>query len=296
MTISAARNSELDEAFALLYGPGTADLSGHLAHAFRLVARGELDPDNLLVARSDGAIVGAVFCQRLAGAVAVIWPPRVIDDDPAIEDALIAAALRRIAGVKAVQAFLPPEEARRAEPLLRAGFRHVARVWEMSRELPATAKVGRTARIALVPYPDCDSAQFLGVLMRCHEDSLDCPEMHGVRDAEDMLDGYRECAPDPSRWWLAKEGSESVGVLILGGDELSFVGVVPECRGRGIGRALVSAACAAGPVRSVTVDARNAPAVQLYRAAGFETVAVRDVYLMTLAPSAGARDSNRSQI
>jgi len=295
MTISAARNSELDEAFALLYGPGSADLSGHLAHAFRLVARGDLDLDNLLIARREEAIVGAVFCQRLAGAVAVIWPPRVIDNDPAVEDALISAAMRHVAGVKAMQAFLPPEEVRRAEPLLRAGFRHVARVWVMSRELPAAASVGRTARITLVPYPNCDPALFLGVLMRCHDDSLDCPEMHGIRDAEEMLDGYRECAPDPNRWWLAKEGSESVGVLILGGDELSFVGVLPEHRSRGIGRALVEAACLDGPVRSVTVDTRNAPAVQLYRAAGFETIAVREVYLATLPHSAGGGDLNPSR-
>jgi mycothiol synthase len=148
----------------------------------------------------------------------------------------------------------------------------------------------------LVPYADCDSAQFLGVLLRCHEDSLDCPEMHGIRDAEEMLNGYRECAPDPSRWWLARDGSESVGVLILGGDELSFVGVLPEHRRRGIGRALVEAACLDGSVRSVTVDARNVPAVQLYRHVGFETVAVRDVYLATLPPSAGARAVNPSQI
>jgi ribosomal protein S18 acetylase RimI-like enzyme len=241
-------------------------------------------------------MAGAVFCQRLAGAMAVVWPPRAVDDVPAVEDALTAAALRHVAGVKVVQAFLPPEEASRAEPLLRAGFRHVARVWEMSRELSPSTSVGRALPITLVPYPDCDPAKFLEVMMHCHDDSLDCPELHGIRDAQEVLDGYRECAPDPSCWWLAKEGDSSVGVLIVGGEELSFVGVVPERRGRGIGRALVESACAVGPVRFVTVDSRNAPAVQLYRAAGFETIAVRDVYLASLRPSAGASGTNPSPI
>src|SRR5262245_6556837 len=296
MTISPVRTPELNDAFALLYGPGSADLSGHLAHAFRLVARGELDPDNLLIARADGSVVGAVFCQRLAGALAVIWPPRAVDDDSAVEDALTAAALRHVVGVKVVQAFLPPDEVRRAEPLLRAGFRQAARVWEMRREAPAATVIDRTARITLVPYPNCAPDEFLNVLMRCHDESLDCPEMQGIRAAQDVLEGYRTCAPDPHQWWLAKEGSECVGVLILGGDELSFVGVVPEQRGRGIGRALVEAACAAGPLRSVTVDARNTPALQLYRAVGFETVTVRDVYLATLPPSAGAHERNSSPV
>jgi GNAT superfamily N-acetyltransferase len=279
-----------------LYGPGSADLPGHLAHAFRLVARGELDPDNLLVARRDGTIVGVVFCQRLAGAIAVIWPPVAIDDDLAVEDALTAAALRHLTGVKAVQAFLPPEEAKRAGSLVRAGFGHVARVWEMGRALSASTGVEGASRITLVPYPDCEPTEFLDVLMRCHDDSLDCPELHGLRDAEEVLDGYRECASDPRRWWLATQGGESVGVLIVGGAELSFVGVVPEWRRRGVGQALVESACAVGQVRFVTVDSRNAPAIQLYRAVGFETMAVRDVYLVTLQPSAGACDFNPSRI
>lgn len=292
MTISAADLSELDSAFRLLYGPGGDDMAGHVEGAFQLIARGELNPADVLLARRGGAVVGAVFCQAMPGAVAVIWPPRAVGDDPALEDALAAAALRHVAGVKVVQAFLPPEEAWRAGPLVRAGFRLATRLSLMRRVGRPVAPGGSARdrpRIQLVPYPDCDPAEFLRVLVRSHDDSLDCPELHGIRTPEEVLAGYRDCAPDVARWWLARDTAGPVGVLILRADELIFVGVVPERRGQGIGRVLVEAA---GAVGSVAVDSRNAPAVQLYRSVGFEVAGARDTYLALGPLPAGAGRAN----
>jgi ribosomal protein S18 acetylase RimI-like enzyme len=320
MTISPARPDDLAAAFALLYGP--AATNGHFAHAFQLVARGELNPADLLVAQAGGTPIGAVFCQRLPGSIAVIWPPGANGNDRAVEDVLTAAALEHVAGVKVVQAFLPPEEARRAEPLLRAGFRRVARVRQMDRPpgppLPRSGGEGLGVRglrslgqnaassgrgpqppsprpspteaggegerqplpVSLVPYANTDPADFERTLLRAHDDSLDCPELHGVRTPDEVLAGYRDCAPDLSGWWLARVGDESVGAVILGPGELSFVGVVPERRGQGIGRALVEAAVSWHAELSLIVDERNAPAIALYRSLGFQTVGSRDVYLL----------------
>jgi len=299
MMISAVRTSELGDAFGLLYGPSTADLPGHLDHAFRLIARGELNPDDVLVARIDGVVVGAVLCQPLPGAIAVIWPPRTVDDDPATEDALVSAALRHVVGAKVVQAFLPPDELARATPLLRAGFQHIARVWQMRRDgRSCSAKGGeshvlpRDDVLTLVPYAACDSADFERVLMRAHDDSLDCPELHGMRTSVEVLEGYRDCAPDPARWWLARRHGEGIGVLLLSAVDLIFVGVVPDKREKGIGRTLVEAACAIAPVLNVTVDVRNIPAVQLYQSVGFEATGARDVFIASPPASAGALATN----
>jgi ribosomal protein S18 acetylase RimI-like enzyme len=292
MTISAVRTAELGDAFGLLYGPSD-DLPGRLADAFRRVARGELDSDNLLVARRGDRVTGAVFCQRLPGAIAVIWPPRAAGDDPSVEDSLTTAALDHVAGSKIVQAFLPPEEAARAAPLLRAGFRNVTRVLQMRRDGSAPSSAGVAAPpLVLVSYPQCNATEYLQILTRSHDESLDCPELHSVRTPAEMFEGYRDCAPDLARWWLARQVGEAVGVLILGDAELTFVGVVPDRRGRGIGRALVHAACATAPMLSVTVDVRNHVAVQLYRSVGFEPERLCHVYIALPALSAGARLTN----
>jgi ribosomal protein S18 acetylase RimI-like enzyme len=149
-------------------------------------------------------------------------------------------------------------------------------------QAPRTGQAPRSAtasRLTFVPYPACDPAEFDRTLLRAHDDSLDCPELHGVRSPDEVLAGYRDCAPDRSRWWLARLGAEPVGVLVLGPGDLSFVGVLPEHRGHGIGRALVEAAVSWHPDLSLIVDDRNIPAIALYRSLGFEAVGSRDVFI-----------------
>src|SRR5262249_8630810 len=197
-------------------------------------------------------------------------------------DALAAAAIDRAGGAKFIQTFLPPEKAPLAGPLLRAGFRRVTQVWQMRRDasspLPRLGEDEKSG-LTLIPYPSCDPTEFQSVLLRCHDNSLDCPELHRVRTTGELLAGYRDAAPDPGRWWLARRGGRAEGVLILGGDDLSFVGVVPERRGRGVGRALIATACAASPGLSLIVDVRNTPAVRLYEWAGFIRIGARAVFL-----------------
>jgi ribosomal protein S18 acetylase RimI-like enzyme len=311
MIITAVEPAELSEAFALLYGPGTSEDVGH---AFRMVARGELDTNDVLVARRDGALIGAVFASRLPGGVAVIWPPRTVGDDAPVEDALTAAAMQHVGGVKAVQAFLPPEEIGRSGPLLRAGFCQVTRVWQMSGLLAATrertaspgafgdmdlapwgGEVTRSAdglRLTAISYPGCDSSTFDSTLLRAHDDSLDCPELHRVLTPDDVLAGYRDTAPDPEGWWLAVADGEPVGVLLLSNDELTFLGVVPERRGQGIGRQLLEIAFERSPQLTLIVDARNTHANHLYRSAGLDVVGAREVFLYFPAPAAGIVNSN----
>ena len=67
MTITAVEPPELAAALALLSGS-----DGDAGHAFRLAARGELNASDVLVARRDGAIIGAVFASRVPGGVAIV--------------------------------------------------------------------------------------------------------------------------------------------------------------------------------------------------------------------------------
>jgi ribosomal protein S18 acetylase RimI-like enzyme len=297
MTISPATQAELTEAFALLYGP-----AGDTRHAFRMVARGELDPGGLLVARRDRGLVGAVFVERLSGGVAVIWPPGVAE--PELEDTLTAAALAHVAGVKAVQAFLPPKEVGRATPLVRAGFQHVTRVWQMERA-SVESEPGRYSEpwrlgaplqrpsIEVKEYADCDPELVDNTLLRAHGDSLDCPELNNVLTPDEILAGHRDSTSDTSRWRLAVADGQPAGVLLLNGDELTFLGVVPERRGRGVGRRLLDFALDLAPRMSLIVDVRNEPAIRLYRSARFEVIRTREVFLHFPASAAGTTDTKQ---
>ena len=113
------------------------------------------------------------------------------------------------------------------------------------------------------------------------------PELHHVLTPDEVLAGYRDAARDPAGWWLAVADDQPAGVLLLNGDELTFLGVVPERRGRGIGRRLLELALERAADLSLIVDARNAPAFQLYQSAGFEVVGAREVFLYFPPPAAG---------
>ena len=103
--------------------------------------------------------------------------------------------------------------------------------------------------------------------------SLDAPAVQEILTPDEMLASYR--APGP-RWFQAEAGGKPVACLLLnaledGGLELKYMGVVPEARGRGFGRALLARAVREDAQIAVTVDETNAPARSLYAAYGFET-------------------------
>jgi ribosomal protein S18 acetylase RimI-like enzyme len=139
------------------------------------------------------------------------------------------------------------------------------------------------------PYSDANRQIFHETLARTYDGTRDFPEMNGVRSVEDVLHGHRSAGSNPARWWLASAG-EPVGVSMLSpsddgsGLDLSYVGVVPERRGQGFGEELVVKAMAeakadGAPELTLSVDARNEPALRVYRKLGFEAFEVREVFL-----------------
>jgi len=161
---------------------------------------------------------------------------------------------------------------------------------------PRGARVTRSAgasRLTAIAYTDSDPSRFHATLVRSHDDSLDCPELHGLLTPDEMLAGYRDVAPDPAGWWLAVGDDRPAGVLLLNGSELTFLGVVPESRGRGVGRRLLELAFEQAPDLTLIVDARNTPAIRLYQSAGLEVVGAREVFLDFPASAADTGGSHR---
>src|SRR5262249_58305913 len=91
-------------------------------------------------------------------------------------------------------------------------------------------------------------------------------------------------------WWLIRVGDEPAGVIVLTdlpdgpAWDLSYLGIVPTHRRRGLGRCatchVLHAAPAAGLVQvQVAVDNRNDPARRLYQTLGVVPSLARGVYL-----------------
>ena len=278
MTVSLATRDDLPDALALLYDVAPEDRPAYLAHAYRLMARGDLDPADFWLARDDsGRLAGVMALRELPGAAGVVWPPRT--DPPGregVEDDLMRAALAHLTRATVLQTFLPPAQRDLAAPLLRHGFAHITDVLHMEHPGGVHAVAGELE----LADADADSPAFERLLTRCHEDSADCPELNHGRTAADLIAGYRDTAPEPHGWCVAVRRGHPVGIAIAGMEDLAFLGLVPEARGQGLGVGFLNLVLdrMAGPCR-LTVDERNAPARRLYERVGFVETDARQVYL-----------------
>ena len=289
-------------------------------NALSLLATGELAADGVIVAREEGRLLGAMVGVALAGASGLFWLPQVSPgrDPTAVADALVRHGLAwlRAKGAKLAQVFATAEDMPFVGPLLRSGFRHITRLDYLIHELQSVPDLPNsglkpsslTLRVDMdmsshtnpkrqrgclecQPYAPHNRRVFNETLLRTYEGTLDCPELNGRRTVEEVIAGHEQQGKvRPELWWLAQEGGRPVGVVLLTelvgpeGWELSYVGVVPEARRRGVGRtlshwALHEAKQAGIPQLRVAVDQRNHPARQLYEKMGFVHYDQREVLL-----------------
>lgn len=273
-----------------------------LAHLLESVQRADFDLDNLLIALRDGNPVGALLAVVRPGRMAFLWPPVLHPGESgtlAAEELLRTAAGRLdAAGVVVTQCLLEKDDAVGREVLNASGFPYSTDILLLSRpvddleDLPAALDESLTIRA----YDLSSHDEFKAVIERTYIDTLDCPGLSSCRSAEDALTSYRAASNfDGALWQLGCIDGKGVGVLLEQehrerlAREIVYLGIVPEARRKGLGRALLvrslNAANAAG-IESceVAVDSENRYALNLYRALGFEEQRRFAVHLRLRAP------------
>jgi len=295
--IRPAAGNETIEALQCLfqYAPPDEALTRVRKTAGLLHMSGPEQP-SLLVAVQTGAICGAILLQALVGRTGLLWPPQVRDsatDGERIADQLTAVGISmlRDRGAKVIQSVMVPEEERLAAPFVRGGFSQPTRLMYLRHDLElGPDQLCAPEQLTFVDYRHASREVFHRILMRSYEQTLDFPELNGRRSIDDILAGLQVSGYDPQRWFLAANWRGAIGVLILSeveadAWEISYVGVAPEARRKGWGRELVrkglfEAKAAGAHELILSVDERNIPALQLYRAAGFQEYDRRAVYLL----------------
>jgi ribosomal protein S18 acetylase RimI-like enzyme len=202
-----------------------------------------------------------------------------------------------------VQALPEPEEPWTIEACQDAGFILVGNLTYM-RCPPMKAKEAQK----LVPVAEQEAPWLAGVeLLRCSDlppseldellgealeatyvDTLDCPELSGLRSKADVIDSHRSIGQyDPALWWLVMHERQPRGCMLLSAcadqraTELVYLGLAPSLRALGMGKRLLAMGMQVvrrvHPTWAVTcaVDERNVPALKLYQRLGFEGIARR---------------------
>jgi ribosomal protein S18 acetylase RimI-like enzyme len=254
----------------------------------------QANPEKQVLAIRGGRIVGSCVWVPGAGRCATVVAPRLAEWDEEVASRLIRGAVRASAeaGARFIQAATEPEgRSPLARAIARAGMERLAVLAYLRRKVTeADARTAGPKGIVWKRWTPWRRRKFARTIARTYEGSLDCPAMAGLRTAQDALETHRATGVfRAGAWHLAIEGGEAVGVVLVseveGRGDLVYLGVVPEARGRGIGRALAAQAIRDTarmglPVLAVAVDTQNGPAWRLYARAGFKEVRRRMVFFV----------------
>lgn len=291
-----------EAALAVLYRRVPASLRPRLiANAIGEAARGEVDLSGLWVARRGGRVVGALLTQPLAGRAAAVWAPEV---DSAWRRGATAVALVRAAlddlrarGFQIAQALLDESTpGRGAADLTGGGMPRVTELVYLEADTAREVSVPPgVPTIDWRPFGPESEPRFRAVLQETYTDSLDMPELEGLRSLDDILTSHRAGGRfEAGRWQvgLVRGEPEAGAVLLLSAIpdrdawEVAYLGLTPAARGRGLGRAVIAHAVETARPHAawleLAVDVRNLPAHRLYRAAGLRPFDRRSVHLASL--------------
>lgn len=223
-------------------------------------------------------------------------------DERAARVACLESAASWLAGrgVHLAQALPDSGEQWASEAYKHAGFIWTGDLAYLAAPLPGRRMVpepvcpsGVTLRPLRDLGPGSDERRRLGlVLEQTYIDTLDCPELTGLRDVEDIIESHLATGVfDPGRWVLAYEGATAVGCALVSLTEdprvaeLVYMGLVPEARGRGLGRAMLHNAISGlrrGLAQRIVcaADRRNTPALRLYESFGFRAFSDRRAWVL----------------
>ncbi len=261
------------------------------------------DAEDVLVARNNDSLVGAIVARHAPGRVGWLWPPIVSGSFPPdadcvqVDHQLISAALSKLtrSRVRIVQALIPTHDPGGHE-LIASGFIRLTEMIRMERpsDLPSI-NATHSPSLEFAHFSKETRAEFLRVIERTYDGSQDCPELDAYRSVPEVVEGYQTSDSfRPDLWNLARENARSVGCVLLmhfpeeNNCELQYMGVIPEARHRQIGRRLCSRAIL-DSVRigarklCLAVDARNRSALRLYESLGFVETERRTAYILKLS-------------
>lgn len=257
---------------------------GETAAAMLLEMRSLNDGESCFLAVSDGAALQGAIGAEVDPSLSRAWLrgpvcSEAVAADPALRDALfdalIAALPAALPHIRRFDAFPHVDEAPLRAAWRRAGFRDELQhhVLSLARSActPAAAPAARPASAA--------DAVVAGAL---HEALF--PASY-LRSADLMAATATHVSGNPRRLFVAAHAGVVRGYAYVqqppAGDEayVDYLGVAPEARGHGLGRALLAAAVhwalveRALPRISLTVRQDRSPALGLYFGAGFVELA-----------------------
>jgi len=297
ISVAVATPDKHHTAVSLLFVDSTDELrQSSTRELLEAAENGVIPLTGLLLAEKDGEPVGAALYVEQQDQTAMVWPPAALSR--AAHDAVVNALLEDIccridrAGIWLAQSLIEVDRERAGRALLGAGFVHLTDLHYLQRPLDDPLPSHQGERLETITFsPDSNAEYFERVLQATYVDTLDCPEMNGLRTAAQSLAGHRLSGEfDPNLWKIYQSGGRDVGILLLSnhpeykGWEVAYMGLVSGARGRGMGKQMMLDGLAEAEKSGrdsvfLAVDARNHYARKLYNELGFLEIGERSAYV-----------------
>lgn len=149
------------------------------------------------------------------------------------------------------------------------------------------------SQLEFVDYEPKERQGLLEILEATFIDSQDCPQLDGVQEFSDQLDGYEATGDSGHDFWkrICVAG-EDAGLLLLSRHdqrqmmELVYIGIAPPFRRRGIAKAALKIASQVAQSANcrevvIAVSVQNTAAYRLYEREGFQVIDSRVSFIRT---------------
>lgn len=205
------------------------------------------------------------------------------------------AAVELPTRIRLAQTLPDPGDIDTRRALEAAGFRWIGDLLYLRRRLRGADRaihVTWPEDVSVVPIRNLDRdsserADLAVAMESSYEATLDCPELCGLRETQDVIDSHRAAGKwQPGLWWIVYDLGQPAGCMLLNPSpehdavDLVYLGLASRLRGRGLGTRLlkmgIAAAAGVGPgLMTCAVDRRNVPALRMYERLGFSAWAER---------------------
>jgi mycothiol synthase len=240
--------------------------------------------EGLWICLEAGRMTGAIWVQPLPMNMAQLWLPKA---DGIHARLLLRAAYAWVKSqpIRLCHLELSPQTAVPEALLLEHGMQRLANLAYLTGSSHRRLAMDKAIPLSLQPFGAFSQPEQLALLAAVGHDSLDSCALREVLSVQELLVGFYQQDPQaPQHWYAVGYQADIVGVLLLaprpslGRWELMLMGLTPEWRGMGLGRALLNSALALAQQAGVqevmlAVDDVNLPAKRLYQQAGFEQYA-----------------------
>ena len=233
---------EYAQALRLVFGRMTeADRQRQIDSLLGAADGGKAALEGLCGGHRGNRLVGAALVQIQPGRTATVWPPKIVAGEPlATAESLLGEVSRFLEGrdVRLAQTLLESDSPREESLLCKGGFNRLSELLYLvspNSEFPTAPSV---TSLEFETYSPANHQRLARIVEATYQQTLDCPQLDGIRDVEDVLAGYRASGVfDASRWLIVRHDGADVGCLLLGDFpendnlELVYMGVTPSREG-----------------------------------------------------------------